>query len=197
MTLAELLAYLGPAAVLGVLSGAGVAAVLRAMGRAVDCRHALTLGLSASFLFLTQYPLPDPATLDCSGGGVRPILQPLATVDHILRLWHYSRFTSDPLALWLGSQILQAAAMNFALCAAIGAAYASHDAGKRSALRAFTLAVVLSLGAELTQLSGLFGFYPCAWRTFETDDLIFNIGGMMSGFALVRRLQRSADDRMS
>jgi glycopeptide antibiotics resistance protein len=31
------------------------------------------------------------------------------------------------------------------------------------------------------------GRYTCAWRTFKVDDLILNIGGLMAGFALMRR----------
>jgi glycopeptide antibiotics resistance protein len=36
-------------------------------------------------------------------------------------------------------------------------------------------------------LTGLFGLYPCAFRTFEVDDLIFNISGLLAGFAMMRR----------
>jgi glycopeptide antibiotics resistance protein len=43
----------------------------------------------------------------------------------------------------------------------------------------------------VAQLTGLFGLYPCAWRTFEVDDLILNIGGLMAGFALMRRYARA------
>jgi glycopeptide antibiotics resistance protein len=38
----------------------------------------------------------------------------------------------------------------------------------------------------VAQLTGLFGLYPCAFRTFEVDDLIFNISGLMAGFAVLR-----------
>ncbi len=139
------------------------------------------------FLTLTQYPLPDPVTLDCSDGGVAPILRPLETLAHIQRMivWNGSDPDAVTWRTWVGSKILQAAVMNLMLCAAIGAVLARHDSvGWRGAL---ALAVVLSGGAELAQLTGLFGLYPCAWRTFEVDDLILNIGGLMGGFTLMRR----------
>jgi glycopeptide antibiotics resistance protein len=49
------------------------------------------------------------------------------------------------------------------------------------------LAIGLSGGAELAQLTGVFGLYPCAFRTFEVDDLIFNIFGLLAGFAMMGR----------
>jgi glycopeptide antibiotics resistance protein len=57
--------------------------------------------------------------------------------------------------------------------------------------RALGLAVVLSGGAEIAQLTGLFGVYSCPFRTFEVDDLIFNIFGLLAGFAFMRRWRRT------
>ncbi len=185
MSPAQLIAYLGPAA----LIAAAFAALLwlglrRPFG--LGLRHALTLFLVCFFLTLTQYPLPDRAVLDCSAGGVAPILRPFETFAHIQRMLIWEG--NDPAAVtwrsWVGSKVLQAAVMNFLLCAAIGAAFAWQGrAGWRGALG---LAVILSGGAEVAQLTGLFGLYPCAFRTFEVDDLIFNISGLMAGFAALR-----------
>jgi hypothetical protein len=90
----------------------------------VSSRHAVTLFLLLFFLSLTQFPLPNPSTLDCSDGGVAPILRPFETVAHIQRMliWH----ENDPAARRLPqpggqSKVLLAAAMNLVLCAAIGA----------------------------------------------------------------------------
>ena len=188
MTPDELLAYLGPAFLYAGGAMLAAFALLRLAGAQVDGRHALTLFLALFFLALTQFPLPDRATLDCSDGGAEAILKPFTTLDHIARLWRWWR--NEPgigLAAWAGSKVIQAAVMNFALCAAIGAAFARHVAGPGAAWWALGLAVLLSGGAELAQLTGLFGLYPCAWRYFEVDDLILNIGGLMAGFALARR----------
>ncbi len=115
-----------------------------------------------------------------------PILRPFETFAHLPRMMIWEE--NDPAAVtwrtWVGSKVLQAAVMNFLLCAALGAAFAWQGrAGWRGALG---LAVMLSGGAEVAQLTGLFGLYPCAFRTFEVDDLIFNIGGLMAGFAFMR-----------
>ena len=190
MNPAELLAYLGPALGYAALGTALVWPLWRGVVR-VDGRHALTLFLALFFLALTQFPLPDRATLDCTQGGAEAILQPLATLDHVLRLWRWTRNdTSIWPSAWVASKVLQAAAMNFLLCAAIGAALARHSAGPQAGWRALGMGVALSGGAELAQLTGLFGLYPCAYRHFEVDDLILNIGGLMAGFALMSRWRR-------
>ena len=43
---------------------------------------------------------------------------------------------------------------------------------------------LLSLFFELTQLSGLYGIYPRAYRLFDVDDLILNTIGTMLGFLI-------------
>ena len=47
----------------------------------------------------------------------------------------------------------------------------------------------LSLTVELTQLTGLWGLYPCPYRQFDVDDLILNTTGVALGFAVVRLAQ--------
>ena len=45
------------------------------------------------------------------------------------------------------------------------------------------LALVVSCLIETAQLTGLFGIYPYAYRTFEVDDIIFNtLGGVLGWF---------------
>jgi hypothetical protein len=187
MTPNEILAYFGPALVYAAIGAALLWPLWRAAA-GVDGRHALTLFLALFFLVLTQHPLPDRATLDCGDGGVRPILRPFATLDHVGRMW--LRQLNDPSigpTRWLGSKVIQAAVMNFTLFALIGAAFARHAGGRRPFLAALAFGVLLSGAAELMQLTGLFGLYPCAWRTFETDDLILNTAGLIAGFAVMRK----------
>jgi hypothetical protein len=190
VTPTQLIAYLGPAAAIAACMAALLWLSLR-RPFGLGGSHALTLFLVLFFLTLTQYPLPEPATLDCSDGGVAPILRPFETFAHIQRMLVWNG--NDPAAVtwrsWVGSKVLQAAAMNFLLCAAIGASLAwQGGTGWRGALG---LAVLLSAGAELAQLTGVFGLYPCPFRTFEVDDLIFNISGLMAGFAVTRLRRHS------
>jgi len=187
MTPPALLPYLATAFVYAAFGTAAVAAVLRALGRRVDGPPMLTVFLALFFLALTQHPLPARATLDCTDGGVASILKPFATFDHVGRLWRYWRNVPGiGVTAFATSRVIQAAVMNLVLCAAIGAAYARHAGGRWAWVKAFGLGATLSGGAELAQLTGLFGLYPCPWRTFEVDDLIFNIAGVMGGFALIR-----------
>lgn len=45
------------------------------------------------------------------------------------------------------------------------------------------LVLVVSCLIETAQLTGLFGIYPYAYRTFEVDDIIFNtLGGVLGWF---------------
>lgn len=201
MSPAQLLAYLGPALVyaalialplhglLGLIDRRRAAAGPAVQGGALavagggaggrrDGRHLLSLWLIAFFLVLTQHPLPDPATLDCRGGGVAPILRPFAFLDTYQRLW---RQGAGP-AVWIGTKNIQSSLMNFGLPALIGVALARHLGGRRPWLRALGIAVAVSGGAELLQYTALLGLYPCRYRYFEVDDLILNIGGLMTGF---------------
>lgn len=55
---------------------------------------------------------------------------------------------------------------------------------KRSWLQVLTLTFLLTLFFELTQLSGLYGIYPKAYRIFDIDDLITNTFGGMLGYLI-------------
>ncbi|EUJ31978.1 hypothetical protein MFLO_07307 [Listeria floridensis FSL S10-1187] len=46
------------------------------------------------------------------------------------------------------------------------------------------IAFFTSLFFELTQLTGIYGIYPHAYRLFDVDDLMLNTAGGMLGFAL-------------
>ena len=179
----ELPAFLGGAA---ALAAAGSALALGALA-AVRGRQALRAWplvlTSLFFLALTQYPFPDPSTLACPAPRTEPLLIPFRFVGAAWSRW--ARRGLDP--SWVMDVTVMAAAMNLVLCAAIGAALARHAARARAAL---LFGAALSLGVELTQLTGLWGLYPCAYRQFDVDDLILNVAGVLIGFLAARRLGR-------
>lgn len=182
MSISELLQYLGPALIYAALAATLLWVVLKPLRGPQAVGDALALWPTLFFLVLTQHPLPDAVTLDCSAGGVEPILKPFATFDHLQRL----AARGGGFRPWLGDKVVQAAVMNFALCVLIGAAlirFLRHPAA------ALLSGFALSLTAELSQLTGLFGLYPCAYRYFETDDLILNSLGVLVGFVLWRWLR--------
>lgn len=53
---------------------------------------------------------------------------------------------------------------------------------KCSFLKTLVLSLLLSLFFELTQLSGLYGFYERSYRLFDVDDLMINTLGGIVGF---------------
>lgn len=55
---------------------------------------------------------------------------------------------------------------------------------KRNLLETIGLTFLLSLFFELTQLTGLYGIYPRAYRLFDIDDLIINTLGGLLGYAI-------------
>lgn len=55
---------------------------------------------------------------------------------------------------------------------------------KRNIWKAFVLGFSVSLFFEVTQLTGLYGFYTCPYRLFDVDDLMANTTGAVLGFIL-------------
>ena len=77
------------------------------------------------------------------------------------------------------------AVLNFLTCLPIGALLSPDVRGARTALGA---GFALSLAVELTQITGTWGLYPCAYRKFDVDDLVLNTLGVVVGFLLAKRL---------
>lgn len=55
---------------------------------------------------------------------------------------------------------------------------------KRSLAQTVLLTFLLSLFIELSQLTGLFGLYPVAFRRFDVDDLMLNTAGGLIGYVV-------------
>ncbi|MFW0178791.1 VanZ family protein [Rothia sp. P7208] len=49
----------------------------------------------------------------------------------------------------------------------------------------------LSMLIELTQLTGIWGYYPCAYRTFDAEDLLTNTIGAMIGWSIIELLRHT------
>ena len=73
-------------------------------------------------------------------------------------------------------------ALNIALLVPLGF-FLRYLAGLRF-LAATAVAVGVSLLFELTQLTGLWFVYPCAYRLFSVDDLMLNTAGAVLGWLL-------------
>ncbi len=86
----------------------------------------------------------------------------------------------------LSNRTILATLMNFLICAIIGATLSRH-VDRQWIASLFGLG--LSLGIEMTQLTGIWGLYPCAYRQFNVDDLLMNGLGVSFGFWGWRRLR--------
>jgi glycopeptide antibiotics resistance protein len=146
-------------------------------------RGTMTLGRTATwvaglvyFLAIWTYtllPLPDPAAIRCLGYNLVP-------GEFIERIRDYD--TSGLRALIHNPGVLEFA-FNILLFTPLG--FITRLLWRRGVVFTTLLGVGLSLLIELTQGTGVWGLYPCAYRYGEVDDLISNgtgalLGGLLS-----------------
>ncbi len=149
-------------------------------GRAVLAFAALVYALA--LLGYVLLPLPPAVPDFCVHYGVGTQLHPFQFVADILRHGAHS-----PTEL-LGNSAALGAAFNVMLFVPFGGLL-RHLSGR--GITATTIAgFAVSLGVELTQLTGVWTLYPCAYRLFDVDDLLTNTTGALLGAVLVPRLLR-------
>ncbi len=140
----------------------------------------------------TLLPLPDVGDYTCQHAQTRV----MAFVDDLRRAAESSGAAGlgAPGRL-LRSPVFLQLALNVALFVPLGVfvRLILH----RGVVVATALGFAVSLLIELTQLTGVWGVYPCAYRLFDVDDLITNTTGALLGAVLsapyaVRRRRRLA-----
>lgn len=168
----------GLAVVYGAVASVLVLAGLWLFGRQHYLRIWLLLFTTLTFVFLTQHPFPSISSLICPVETAKPQLVPFKFLDSFWRL------QARDAALWtyLTNRVIAASAMNFLLCVGIGLALGRHTASLRMAA---LYGGCMTLAVELTQLTGSWGLYPCAYRQFNVDDLILNASGVIFGTSVV------------
>jgi glycopeptide antibiotics resistance protein len=131
----------------------------------------------------TLLPLPDPATIRCVGVNldVWKFVEDLQTAVH-----EPGTPLTHPAFLQLALNVLLFVPLGFFI----------RVLGGRGILTALFVGLGVSLFIETTQVTGVWGLYPCAYRVFDVDDLLTNTTGAVIGslLALVvpRRLRGSA-----
>lgn len=176
------ISFAGLALLYGGLASFAILALLRIAGRFPGWHVLPFLMATLTFVFLTQHPFPDPATLPCPMRSAEPQLKPFFFLETI---WRLERRDATPIEFFT-NRALAATAMNLVLCMVIGATLTRHT---QSLAKAAIFGCVLTLTVELTQLTGIWGLYPCAYRQFNVDDLIMNAAGVLIGAALARLLK--------
>lgn len=135
----------------------------------------------------TLLPLPDPDSIRCAGVN----LDVFALVDDIRGAVARPGITlTDPAVLQLLLNVLLFVPLGFFL----------RVLGNRGILVALMVGFALSAFIETTQLTGVWGLYPCAYRVFDVDDLLTNTTGAVLGSLLslivprrLRGMARTAD----
>lgn len=165
--------YVGNGLIWTALVGIPLGALLR-----IRYPEAVPLLLATLFtLSFTLMPLPDPAAVVC-----KPlVLQPFEGLGTIMQnLWHRGQIWRLLTDLTLVSSVL-----NIVFFMPVGAALSPF---LRTSRVAAACGLGLSLTIELTQLTGLYGYYDCAYRHADVTDLMTNTLGVWLGFLLARRI---------
>ena len=183
MTLRWLVEFAGLAIIYAALVTVCILGLCRILHIIDNWRAVPLLWVTLFFVFLTQHPFPALQSLDCPVPSATPQLQLFRFWDTVILLREQDR----TLIGWLGNRTIAATLMNFLICLLIGLALSRHSAKPWNAVG---FGAVLTLLVELTQLTGIWGLYSCAYRQFNVDDLLLNFLGVVVGFLIGRDLPR-------
>ncbi|WP_249124001.1 VanZ family protein [Saccharopolyspora erythraea] len=108
-------------------------------------------------------------------GRLRPQWVPLAGFDGVRRPASWQ----EAAHLLATNGSVQQFALNVVLFVPLGVLL--RRSLRLGLLRVGVLGFAVSLAIELTQLTGVWGLYPCPYRLFDVDDLIANTAGALAG----------------
>lgn len=173
--------YVATAAGWGLVVGGVLSGPLWMLG----LRRAIPFVLAAAFVvFLALLPLPGP-DFDCATTLARPILRPFQGIGEVFRT---VAETGQPWRL-LTDKLFVSSIMNVVFFMLPGAALVLLIGRTATAVAS---GLALSVAIEVTQLTGTFGLYDCAYRFADVTDLMTNTLGVTLGFLLARRMQPAA-----
>ncbi|KAB8287727.1 VanZ family protein [Bifidobacterium avesanii] len=138
-----------------------------ALGAYLVVLYLLSLGC------FTLYPMPDDAIAYCATHHLSPQLDPLGFIGDL-------RSDGITAVLQIGLNVVFFLPLGFFM----GRTF-------RWPFRvALPVGFFTSLLIETSQLTGVFGLFPCAYRLFDVDDLIWNTSGAMIGWLAAWLLNR-------
>lgn len=151
-----------------------VAVSYRRRGGLTVGRTVMWAGAAVYFWAIWTYtlvPIPDGDDYRCAGRNLRPF----EFVDEIRDAVAVSgRYLTDPVVLQVALNVLLFVPLGFFL----------RVLGGRGILVAGLAGLAISGVIETTQLTGVWGIFPCAYRVFDVDDLIANTSGALLGSLL-------------
>jgi glycopeptide antibiotics resistance protein len=168
--------------VLAVLAFIPMAAIrYRRAGRLRLLDLAMLLGCAVYFMALWTYTLiPIPETLDYK--CVSPNLQPFRFIADI------EKSAAKAGGLRLNNPDLLQVVFNVIFFMPLGAFI--RLIFRRGAILATAIGLLISSIIEVTQLTGIYGIFPCAYRFFDVDDLSMNTLGALLGSLLILPIAR-------
>lgn len=128
-------------------------------------------------------PLPPVGPDFCLAYGVDPQLRPFQFVADIVR-----EGVSSPTAV-VTNPAAWGVAFNIMLFIPFGVLF-RYLTGRSIAITALAGAAI-SVLVELTQLTGVWSLFPCAYRLFDVDDFMTNTAGALIGAMAVGPMLRS------
>ena len=132
------------------------------------------------FLYITHFPLPNLQTLSCPVASAAPQLH----LFNFLEIMQRNFAAHGTVLSVMQSRIFIATALNFMSCFMIGLAFSFANA---RAVFVAAFAFIFPFLIEISQLTGLFYTFPCAYRQFNVDDILMNFLGIVTGYAALRR----------
>ncbi|MDR1431003.1 MAG: VanZ family protein [Propionibacteriaceae bacterium] len=181
-----MLSKFGPSTVLAIVFGVLLAVLAFIPVAAVRYRRtgklrlldiALLLGCAIYSMALWTYTLvPIPETLDYKCATMN--LQPFWFIEDI------ARSAAKAGGLRLNNPQLLQVVFNVILFMPLGAFI--RLLFRKGAIVATALGLLISTIIEVTQLTGNFGIFPCAYRFFDVDDLSMNtLGALLGSLAII------------
>ncbi|WP_062389096.1 VanZ family protein [Demequina iriomotensis] len=173
---------------LAMLPALGV--VVRRYGRLQAWPLVSAVGLLASASSLaafTLFPLPADGQLDCTGVGLtdRWQLDPFAQLSQVARAVEH-RGLLGALDGWM----VRYAILNVLLFVPFGLFL--HQITRWRGGAVVLMSAGTSLAIEITQGTGVYGMYPCPYRTLDLSDVLLNTLGGTVGLACSLLLARAA-----
>lgn len=137
-----------------------------------------------SALFLVLLPLPESRNTCAmqNPNTVHYSFMPFQFIEDILKgNWLDLKNPTSYMLLFKQSAFYQVF-FNFLLLLPLGVYLRYYLVDKNKWWKAGIIAFAVSLFFEITQLTGIYGIYNCAYRLFDVDDLLSNTFGGIMGF---------------